>query len=118
MRNKLHVHNKFDTSTAKLRIPLDNKYGRCAHGAVCVRLVPYLLTPVSRNRKYVPLVRCRFIQMSLVHISILPKEDVRQCSEPRGSRRSPILTCATFIPDRNSNLLTFSQVFELRHILL
>jgi hypothetical protein len=79
MCNELHVHNKLDTSTVKLRITLrHNEYGRCAHGALCVRLVPYLLTPVRRNRKYVPLVRCCCVQMSLVHISLLPKENVRQ----------------------------------------
>ena len=119
MRNKLHVRNKFHTSTVKLRITLrHNKYGLCAHGAVCVTLVPHLLTPVRRNRKYVPLLRRRCLQMSLVHISLLPKEVTRQCSKPRGSKRSPILTWATFIPEWNSNLLTFSQVFELRHIFL
>ena len=119
MCNKLHVRNKFDTSKVKMRITLrHNKYGRCAHGVLCVRLVPYLLTPVRRNRKYVPLVRRLCVQMSLVHISLLPKENVRQCSKPRGSKRSPILTWATFIPECNSNLLTFSQVFELTNFIV
>ena len=39
LRNKLHVHNKFDTSTVKLRITLrHNNYVRCAHGVMCVTL--------------------------------------------------------------------------------
>jgi hypothetical protein len=93
LRNKLHVHNKFDTSTLKLRFTLrHNKYVRCAHGAVGVTLVPHLLTPVRRNWKYVPVLRRRCVQMSLVHMSLLPKEDVRQFSKPRGGKHSPIFT--------------------------
>jgi hypothetical protein len=118
--NKLHVHNEFETSVVKLRLTLrHNKYGCSAHGALCVRLVLQTLTPVRRNRKYVPLVRRPCVKMSLVHVSLLPKEDVRRCSKPRGSKRSPVLTCATIIRESNSDLLTFSpSILTLSHFLL
>jgi hypothetical protein len=84
-----------------------------------VRLVLQLLTPVRWNRKYVPLVRRPCVKMSLVHVYLLPKQDVRRCSKPSGSKRSPVLTCATFIRECSSNVLTFSpSILTLPHFLM